>query len=64
MSEIVLVDANVLLDILTADTPLLDFYIGAHAEAAGHRLRTRDDARYASYFPKVTLVSPRTQTSI
>ena len=40
------------------DTPLPDFYIGAHAEAAGHRLLSRDVARYRSYFPKVVLISP------
>ena len=44
------------------DTPLPDFYIGAHAEAAGHRLLSRDATRYASYFPKVILISPRMET--
>jgi predicted nucleic acid-binding protein len=45
----------------TRDTPLPDFYIGAHAEVAGHRLLSRDDARYKSYFPKVILISPSTK---
>jgi predicted nucleic acid-binding protein len=39
-------------------SPLPDFYIGAHAESAGLTLVTRDTARYATYFPRVTLVTP------
>lgn len=39
-------------------TPLPDFYIGAHASAAGIMLLTRDPTRVASYFPDVELVSP------
>ena len=39
-------------------SPLPDFYIGAHAEAAGLTLVTRDVARYATYFPAVTLITP------
>ena len=37
---------------------LSDFYIGAHAEAAGLTLVTRDAGRYATYFPAVVLITP------
>ena len=39
---------------------LPDFLIGAHAEARGHRLLTRDAARYRSYFPSLEIISPET----
>lgn len=39
-------------------TPLPDFYIGAHAQSAGHVLLTRDAARYRTYFPQVRLIAP------
>ena len=42
----------------TRTAPLPDFYIGAHAEAEGHTLLTRDAARYRTYFPKVSLICP------
>lgn len=38
--------------------PLPDFFIGAHAEAAGLRLLTRDVRRIRTYFPAVELIAP------
>lgn len=37
---------------------LPDFFIGAHAQADGHQLLTRDAGRYKSYFPKIQLICP------
>jgi predicted nucleic acid-binding protein len=37
---------------------LPDFFIGAHAQAEGHQLLTRDAGRYKSYFPKIKLICP------
>lgn len=39
-------------------SPLPDFYIGAHAAAAGVRLLSRDSSRYRTYFPTVELIAP------
>ena len=42
----------------TRQSPLPDFFIGAHAAVAGYELFTRDAARYRTYFPTVSLVAP------
>lgn len=39
-------------------SPLADFFIGTHAEAAGLTILTRDPARYRTYFPAVPLICP------
>lgn len=39
-------------------SPLPDFFIGAHAQAAGHAIATRDVSRYQTYFPSVKLITP------
>ncbi len=39
-------------------SPLPDFFIGADAAIAGYPLLTRDAARYRTYFPKLSLLSP------
>lgn len=42
----------------TRNGVLPDFFIGAHAAIQNLPLLTRDVARYRSYFPTVTLISP------
>ena len=40
------------------NSPLPDFYIGAHAAVRHLALLTRDAARYRSYFPKLEIIAP------
>jgi predicted nucleic acid-binding protein len=40
--------------------PQPDFFIGAHAEAEGLKLVTRDPDRVKTYFPAVKLIVPKT----
>jgi predicted nucleic acid-binding protein len=42
----------------TKASVLPDFYIGAHAAIKRWPLLTRDAARYRTYFPSVTLITP------
>jgi len=42
----------------TKQSPLPDFFVGAHAAVAGYLLMTRDAARYRTYFPKLSLIAP------
>lgn len=43
-------------------TALPDFFIGAHAQALRCPLLTRDPQRFASYFPRVELITPMTNS--
>lgn len=42
----------------TKRSPLLDFFIGAHAAVSSLALLTRDHRRYSSYFPSIRLIHP------
>lgn len=42
----------------TKNSPLPDFFIGAHAVASNMKLLTRDMRRYKTYFPEIQLIHP------
>lgn len=42
----------------TKNSPLPDFFIGAHAVASKMKLLTRDIRRYQTYFPEIQLIHP------
>lgn len=43
----------------TRQTPLPDFFIGAHASVENMPLITRDVGRYRTYFPKLKIIAPK-----
>jgi predicted nucleic acid-binding protein len=45
-------------------SPLPDFFIGVHAEISKFTLITRYSARYKTYFPTVTVISPQDDEEI
>jgi predicted nucleic acid-binding protein len=42
----------------TKNSPLPDFFIGAHASVSSFELITRDLSKFKTYFPKVKLIHP------
>ncbi len=42
----------------TKNSPLPDFFIGAHASVSKFALITRDTNKYKTYFPQVKLIQP------
>ena len=42
----------------TKNSPLPDFFIGAHAAISKFTLVTRDVAKYKTYFPQINLITP------
>ena len=40
------------------NSPLPDFFIGAHATVSKFELITRDPAKYKAYYPQLTLIQP------
>lgn len=42
----------------TKNSPLPDFFIGAHASISKFNLITRDTSKYKTYFPQVKLIHP------
>ncbi len=46
----------------TKNSPLPDFFIGAHASVSMFSLITRDVAKYQTYFPQIKLVSPNSMS--
>lgn len=45
----------------TKNSPLPDFFIGAHAAVSQLKLITRDVTRFKTYFPQVELIFPNSE---
>lgn len=45
----------------TKNSPLPDFFIGAHAIVAQFDLITRDSAKYTTYYPQLKLIDPKSE---
>ncbi|MEN9503030.1 MAG: hypothetical protein RI964_2315 [Pseudomonadota bacterium] len=43
----------------TKQSPLPDFFIGAHATVSQFNLITRDSAKYNTYYPQLKLIDPK-----
>ncbi|MDL1963061.1 MAG: PIN domain-containing protein [Deltaproteobacteria bacterium] len=43
----------------TKNSPLPDFFIGAHATVSKFNLITRDSTKYKTYFPQLKLIHPK-----
>ncbi|TXH69543.1 MAG: PIN domain-containing protein [Thiothrix sp.] len=42
-------------------SPLPDFFIGAHATVSQFNLITRDSAKYNTYYPQLKLIDPKSE---
>ena len=45
----------------TKNSPLPDFFIGAHATVSRFDLITRDSAKYTTYYPQLKLIDPKSE---
>lgn len=45
----------------TKQSPLPDFFIGAHATVSQFELITRDSAKYNTYYPHLKLIDPKSE---
>lgn len=45
----------------TKNSPLPDFFIGAHAIISQFDLITRDSAKYKTYYPRLKLIDPKSE---